>query len=268
MGWGDEIMVTGEVRRRAAGTARRFAVRDVRWRHREHRWHDIWEGNPHIARPGEPFDEWILNCPGNRPYIAAKGFRRWTWQPYRPEPGEIFLAATERALGGVCAGSVLVQVTLKAAASPNKDWGWDRWQALTRSERGVEWLQIGEPGTRRLDGVRFHATRTFREACAVLSGARAAVLHEGGLHHAAAALAVPAVVIFGGFVAPAVTGYERQRSLFTGGAEHPLGCGMRTSCRHCHRAMAAITPRDVVAELSALLLERDPRRPEEQSRTA
>jgi len=66
---------------------------------------------------------------------------------------------------------------------------------------------------------------------------------EGGLHHAAAALGRPAVVIFGHFIDPEVTGYHGHKNL-RGGA---VGmCGSWSSCPECVRAMEAITPEVVV----------------------
>lgn len=253
MGMGDEIMVTGEVKRKAAGTTRRFCIRDGRATRPPHRWCDIWAGNPRIAMPGQPYDDVIENHGGRRPYIAGKGAKLWQWKVYGPEPGEIFLNDAERALGMQAAGAVVIQPGIKAAASPNKQWGLGRWQELINKGRDIPWLQVGAGDEPRLSGVPFLQTRTFREACGVLAGAKAAVLQEGGLHHAAAALGVPAVVIFGGFIAPAVTGYRTQRNLFEGGVDHPLGCGMRILCRHCESAMEAIKPRRVLHELEELI---------------
>jgi ADP-heptose:LPS heptosyltransferase len=86
----------------------------------------------------------------------------------------------------------------------------------------------------------------------VLANAKACVLPEGAMHHACAALNTPAVVIYGGYISPAVTGYDTQTSLFTGG---DLGCGMRHPCRHCDRAMASIKPETVADHLTGLLNE-------------
>lgn len=254
MGIGDEIMVTGEVKRRAAGTVRRFAIRDPRPnRGLPHRWEDVWAGNPLIARPGETFDEWLDIYPGNRPYIAAKQSTKWTWREYGPEPGELYLTDRDLALKGFAQGRVVVQPAIKARASPNKHWGWHRWQQLVDNDRSVRWLQMGEGHEQRLRGVPFIKTVSFREACGVLTAARAIVVQEGALHHAAAALGTPAVVLFGGFISPRVTGYAAQRSLFVEDAEHPLGCGARMVCPHCRNAMAQIKPSLVMRELEALL---------------
>jgi ADP-heptose:LPS heptosyltransferase len=82
-----------------------------------------------------------------------------------------------------------------------------------------------------------------RQASAVLAGAALLISPEGGLHHAAAALGLRAVVIFGGFISPATTGYDLHRNFFTGGQ----ACGMRLACAHCAEAMARITPEEVAA---------------------
>ena len=75
----------------------------------------------------------------------------------------------------------------------------------------------------------------------VLSRARSALIPEGGLHHGAAALGVPAVVLFGGFIPPAVTGYADHAN-FTGGA---TACGSLNKCLHCRDALEKITVEEV-----------------------
>jgi ADP-heptose:LPS heptosyltransferase len=79
---------------------------------------------------------------------------------------------------------------------------------------------------------------------------------EGGLHHCAAALGVPAVVIRGGFIGPRVTGYAGQVDLFVESAEWPLGCGVRSGCPHCAAAMESINRTMVAAALRKLLEEK------------
>src|SRR5262249_52788187 len=80
-------------------------------------------------------------------------------------------------------------------------------------------------------------TATFRDALCILSLARLYVGPEGGLHHAAAALGVPAVVIFGGFSSPRATGYPWHSNIAAPGKP----CGSIAYCAHCREAMASIT---------------------------
>ena len=171
----------------------------------------------------------------------------WRYTSWRAHPGELF-QVPRREPGRY----VVIEPHIKANASPNKDWGWARWQALVNLRRDLDWVQPGPPGTRVLDGARHAATADFRAACGLLAGARAAVLPEGGLHHAAAALDLPAVVIFGGMTAPANTGYDSHVNLF-----EPMNgaspCGRRVACGHCARAMAAIRPAAVAEQLERIL---------------
>lgn len=252
MGWGDELMLTGRVRELQASDPRRVRVVSER-----PCWHEAWDHNPRIAQPGESgdFQEVRRRENGLRPYAAWKTATRWIWRPYGPPRGEIYFTAAELEFGARHAGRIVLEPGIKVKASPNKDWGWGRWGRLASLlvAKGYSISQVGPPGTRLLPGAEHILTVTMRHAAAVLARARAAVLPEGGLHHVAAVVGCPAVVIFGGFIAPAVTGYAGQASLFESSAEHPLGCGSRVPCAHCQRAMQAITPERVCHELGEIL---------------
>lgn len=248
MGWGDEIMVTGLARRLQERDPRPVRVLDKRGRRR---WNPIWIGNPRLA----PLDhrgpmQTLTNGPGRRPYIERETPQRWIWRDWICPVGEIVLDEREIAFGAAHADRVLVEPGLKPGASPNKDWGRARWAELARrlACEGHRVAQFALPSTSALPGVEPIACANFRQACAVLSAARLAVLPEGGLHHAAAALAVPSVVLFGGYISPRQTGYLHQVNLFTGG----MPCGMRTRCRHCEDAMNRITVEEIVAHLGRL----------------
>lgn len=166
---------------------------------------------------------------------------RWTWKPFQCEPGEIYLSDAEKVFGAAHSGHILLEPHTKGTAGGNKSWGWARWEAIAGLLRGLPLAQMGPVGVKVLPGVKFIPTAGFRDACAVLAGARAFVGAEGGLHHAAAALGIPAVVIFGGFISPENTGYAMHRNLFTGG----IACGSRMPCEHCRAAMERITPAEV-----------------------
>lgn len=250
MGWGDEIIATGEVKRRAAGTAKRFTILD---RHGGARWHEAWENNPRIAPPGERADEVITNAPHRRPYIVEQSPERYVFKAFGPEPGELFFSAKELQDVGKYRGAILVEPHIKPGAPKGKQWPFRYWQKFAYMARRYPLLQVGLPGTTPLHGVRFVKTGNFRRAAAILSVCRAAVLPEGGLHHAAAALGVPAVVIYGGFISPAVTGYATHRNIYVESNEHPLGCGDRRFCPHCEKAMASIPPLTVFEALQGII---------------
>lgn len=249
IGWGDEIMATGQARRAQLTDPRQVQILDKTG---AVRWHPIWDGNPRIAKPDEFGDfQRITNGPDARPYIVSKTMARWTWRSYECTPGEIVLTDAEQEFASPHRPQIVIEPTIKSGASPNKDWGVDRWRRFVSlaTKAGLFVCQLRPPGTRAIDGAKVIMTPDFRRACAVLANALAYVGHEGGMHHAAAALGIPAVVIFGGFISPAQTGYTSHRNLFTGGEP----CGMRVPCAHCADAMAAITPWIVFDELRGIL---------------
>lgn len=217
------------------------------------RWHPIWEGNPRIAGPGDSgnFQE-ITNAPNARPYIAGKSSDRWTWKEFDCQPGEIYFSDSERLFARDQRPEIVIEPTIKKGASPNKAWGQSRWQRFVAmaNHAGLRLTQLGPVGTRPMHGAELIVTADFRRAAAVLANARAYVGPDGGMHHAAAALGVPAVVIRGAFISEKCTGYPQHRNLFTG---EGLGCGMRVPCSCCARAMAQIEPEQVLDELKGLL---------------
>jgi ADP-heptose:LPS heptosyltransferase len=251
MGWGDEIIVTGVARRlqEEARSQLRVRVLDARGRAR---WHPIWDHNPRLARAGWPGPALaVTNGPGCRPYIARETARRWFWRDWVCPVGELRLTEAERAFGAGHPARIVVEPALTAKASPNKQWGRRRWEHLAAllARQGYRVSQLGPAGTPVLPGAERIETTGFRHACAVLASARLAILPEGALHHAAAALGVPSIVLFGGFISPRQTGYPHQVNLFTGGEP----CGSRVRCGHCTRAMNRIEPEAILDRASALL---------------
>jgi len=252
MGWGDELIVTGIARSMQEQDRRKLRIV---YEGRVTNWCELWNGNPRIARPGERGNFRTLRArrDGLRPYMAAHSARQWTWKQYAPPAGEIYFTEAERQFGARHGARLIVEPNLKRTASPNKDWGWSRWVALANllhARHGIRVTQLGPAGTRLLPDAEHVVTPSIRQAAAVMASARAAVLTEGALHHVAAAVGTPAVVIYGAYISPAVTGYGHQIGLFTG---QGLGCGMRVPCGHCRDAMARIEPTSVAESLAALL---------------
>ena len=227
---------------------------------------DLFNGIPYIFVPPVPIRGMrspiqtvtpsvrMINGPGSRPYIIGKTLEKWTWRPYRPIPAEIVFTSAERAFAEPYRGMILLEPSVKNIGHSNKDWGPIYWQQLDSALHAmggdIRTVQCGPPGTRWLLHSTPVVTDTFRKACAVLAVCRAFIGTEGGLMHAAAAVNTPAVIIFGAFISPQVTGYAQHRHLFLGKG---LGCGMRTNCSHCHEAMARITPAQVLAQLKEIL---------------
>jgi ADP-heptose:LPS heptosyltransferase len=169
--------------------------------------------------------------------------------------GEIVFTPGEEAYGQRYANRIILEPHIKGKASPNKQWSWIRWSKLAwmMQNKGLRVSQVGPGNTQTLERSELIVCPDFRHAAAVLKYARAAVLPEGGLHHAAAAVGLPAVVLFGGFTPLECTGYEGHINIGASGTD---ACGMRTLCEHCERWMAAIKPEMVFDHLQGILSDR------------
>src|ERR1041385_211285 len=220
MGVGDQLM--------AAGMARGFAKRGKKAAFGDGR-KIIWDqhselifgtrgtqtDNRNVARPGDEGGTnliWVRFFKGHRQYnIHDKINDRWIWNyNFRPQPGEIFFSDNElKFASNAGQGYVIVEPSVPRfkSVAPNKQWPIERYQRLvTRlKESGRDVVQFIYGGGSQLNGVRVVKTPTFRHALAAMSRASLYIGPEGGLHHGAAAVGIPAVVLFGGFIPPAVT---------------------------------------------------------------
>ncbi len=210
----------------------------------------IFKSNPNIARPGQerlPNVKWVNYYKGHRIY-NTQGNDRWIWNyQFHVTPGEIFLG-TE--LPWQNNNLIIIEPNVpKKRCAPNKQWPIDRWHFLVKELTSigltVKQLEYGA-SNQVAEGIQ---TKTFQNAVYWLTSARLAILPEGGLHHAAAAVGTPAVVLFGGFVPPSVLGYDSHINL-TGGA---VACGSFGRCEHCIDAMNNITVDEVIQSVRKIL---------------
>jgi hypothetical protein len=255
IGYGDEIIGSG-IARGAAARGRRIAFGDgeqVIWSQEAH---EIYRGNPNVARPGASIGrdvEWVRHFPGERAY-GLRSEDRMIYDPaFRARPGELFFSDEElKAAEAVGPADIVIEPAVKLSAE-NKWWPFSRYRALARrlARAGHPIVQFDHSGIGRdllglrrqvLPGARLLPTPTFRIAAAMLARARLYIGPEGGLHHAAAAAMRPAVVIFGGLTHPRTTGYDFHVNIFRGGE----ACGNHfRPCPHCRAALAGITVDEV-----------------------
>lgn len=237
-------MACGEAYAIHKRTGKRYCIVDVRGRPR---WSDLWDGLDFLTKDpsqGQPY----LNAPGARPYILEKTHLKWIWKPYKPKPAIIKFTNDELRFAREFEGCIAIEPNVKC--NINKAWIPFRWIQVAK-EIGKRCIQVTSPtGGYTLPNVKRQVRPpTFRHAAAVLAVCDAAVLTEGGLHHSAAAVGTPAVVLYGGFISDENTGYDLHRNLFTG----DKACGMRVFCPHCKEAMERITVSMVMEELQSIL---------------
>lgn len=235
MGFGDELLTSGIVRKAHLKTGKKVLVGDGE----KVIWSEVFDHNPRISREITPDCVWVKSVKGNRPYIdyARSTPGRMVWKPWKAEPGELYFSEEE--LRWTETDFVYIEPNVKGSFGGNKDWGFEKWQAVVDA-LPLNWIQgKGRP----LRNVLQLETRSFRDACALLSRAFLFVGTDGGMHHAAAALGLPAVVVWGGLIGPNTLGYDFHTNL----CKATSFCGSVTPCLHCRQALDSITP-DMVVE--------------------
>lgn len=243
MGLGDWIMATAQAREQNLKYKLRVVFTNG---NRQFYEREVFKGNPRIARELRQNERYVAipNFPGCRPYIKGYGEGRFIWdEAFKATPGELYLDPWE----SLRTPYILIEPGVKGQEQQNKDWGWDNWLEVVKAP--YPFLQVGAKGKKLLPGVPFMET-TFRQALSVLAGASLLVTTDGALHHAAAALGVPAVVIWGGFTSPRNLGYDVHKNLWVG--TEP--CGLwKYPCQHCRDALNAITPQNVIDAIGEAL---------------
>lgn len=254
MGWGDEVVAAGQAQTLYDADPRRVAICDQM---SVLRWHAIWDGNPILAKPAE-YDpatmQLLRNGPHCRPYIVYPFTKEtgWTFNRTfrcRDHVAKLYLTAAELARGEKAREQygpyVLIEPYTKHG---NFRWPLEKWNLLVAACPDVTFVQHTHKDSPPIHGA-FAESASFREACGLLTGADAYVRSESGMCHAAAALGVRQVTIFGGCMDHKVMGhYPRQTVL----AEWPP-CGSWLPCSHCAKVMDQLTVEQVISALRASL---------------
>lgn len=258
MGLGDSLIATG-MAKGAKARGKRIAFGDgnkISWDHNDN---IVFRNNPNIATPGSECSndiEWMSYHRGSRIYnYHDRTNNKWVWNyKFKIKPGEMFFNDEELSFAEkVGKGFILVEpyVPAQKVSAPNKTWPLNRYEDVVTllNEKGYD-VRHFSYDNRKFNGASAIKTPTYRHALAVLAQAALYIGPEGGLHHGAAAVEIPAVVIFGGWVPPKVTGYDGHINL-TGGAEN--FCGLLAPCDHCKQAMERISVEEVFNSAMSLI---------------
>lgn len=231
----------------------------------DHNSEQIFRNNPNLIFPGEPLKvpgiEWVPFYKGRRIYNRQEG-NRWLWNDeFHVTPGEFYFSAAEQEVArklSLPRGYIVVEPNTNKGLHPhaafliNKQWAYRRFGevACLLLDAGHRVVQFIHGNGYRIPGAILIQTPTFRSAAAILQNASLYIGVEGGMHHAAAAVGVPAVVIFGGWASPHVLGYDNHINL-TGGETR--FCGLLEPCAHCAAAMERISVDEVYQATQSLL---------------
>ncbi len=170
-----------------------------------------------------------------------------------PEKPLIFLSDLERAQKILPKSDkpwLAIQSAGNAKWTDNKNWGADKFVRLAKMlSAQFSLVQLGTPGDPTLPGALDLCGKIgIRQVFQVLGECSGFVGLEGFLMHAATAIEIPAVIIYGGFTAPWQTGYKTNVNLF-----NPLPCApcwLESQCPYQKRCLEEITPEQVAAAVA------------------
>lgn len=286
MGYGDDIMATAYARQAVEAGAEGHKVvfghpdtfHDPVTNKLSIHWSEVFLNNPNIVQPGEK----VAGCmcfpdfPGHRVYIdydkcpvkedgdvvrytqfifqdefcAPKG--EFFWTPEETNYIDQFLEA--RSLTG---DFVVLEPTVKGGVGgENKGWSPERWIAVCKTliHEGHTVVQMGqfdEDLYLKEHGAKTLVTNSFRVAAAILARAKAFGGADGGLHHASAALGVPAVVLWTGYSSPKHLGYDDHINLAHFDLDKP--CGKLEKDEWCWENALKIEPAEVCDAFRSIL---------------
>ena len=240
---------------------------------------EIFNNNPHITKPSNidanKSKMWLENYPGNRPYILSATKEKIIWNyDFKIVKGDLFFDNKEKAFAKKTLSELTEKWNLfnktrfkkivyietsrlkktkdnKWLGFQNRNWTIKNWEFfINKYKKEILFVQSIHDGSNSIDGI-FSFQSNFREACAVMDLSDLYLGWEGGFAHAAAALDKKALVLFGGWIDPKVTGYNSHTNIYIDIDGSP--CGMQDYCEHCQECIKLITPELVISKFEKLI---------------
>ena len=246
MGLGDEIMALGRAEALYEATGKKVAICRFGGYPRQH---EAWDNHPAIDQNSSLK---IIDGGGARPYIKEWLGRQAIYNmDYRARAGKIHLTQDEIDFFKPKEKYAVVAPFLKENASPNKDWGFENWEKVIKDFPIKVYQLLENENHKTIKGAIGLHTKHFRLAASVISRSSIVLCNEGGTHHMAASFKIPAVVIFGSFVPPKVTGYDFHENISVQ-TDHGF-CGKFDLCNECQKNLKSINPDFVRQKAEAIL---------------
>lgn len=166
---------------------------------------------------------------------------------------EIFLTSEEetRGLRMLAHMNSALVIHTGARSSVNRKWPTERWASLVQLYPDFTFYQLGVTADDRVPGcIDLRGKLSLRETFSVIRGAKLFIGTDSSLSHAATALGVPAVVLFGPSV-PQIWGHTNNTNIYKGLRCSPcvdILCG--APCPYDQRCMKDISVDEVAVAVS------------------
>ena len=131
----------------------------------------------------------------------------------------------------------------------------EKWQFVVDelTSRGELVVQVGSQtiDQKLKNVVDLTGKTSFREAACIISKSKLFISSEGGLMHAANAVETKSVILFTGFIHPAMTAYPENKNIWIGKEHGP--CGMKIRCKSCEKEAELHDPAEIIQAIEESL---------------
>ena len=213
-------------------------------------------GKVYICFSLSPFS-FVKNFPGHRPYIkkANANHLQFKSSDFR-NANVLFKQALVETFAPIHEKSyILIAPEIKGTVSgTNKQWPLEYYDelALRLKHDNCTVIEVNSSGKPLLKNTKFIPTENLSKLLNLIKNASLVVSNEGGVHHMAGVLGVPAIVIFGSYISPTITGYDSHINIFFPHDNKINGCGSLKKCIGCEETMKDISPNFIYRKVKAL----------------
>ena len=285
MGLGDEILVTGLIEKQRTSNRKFIVAEKINGKYFPYLWNkdmdEVFKFNPYIIKPSTKLDinkySIINDHAGNRGYIdyAKSDLGKFSTtkyiklnNEYKANKGKIYFSSLENEqidnIKEKHGDFILLNIGAKNTVTKNKNLSINKWEKINKDiiAQGLKTVIMTNnqyspilPKENSFDQSIKIRTKSIRDMLCVIAASKMVVTTEGGVHHAASALDIKCIVIFGGRVDPNILGYENQinliddRTVITKGLKIKFPCGMFSDCEHCKKIMNEFPVNIIIKEV-------------------
>lgn len=125
----------------------------------------------------------------------------------------------------------IIQPNPKTSYTPNKDWGFEKYQKIVTNFKDINWVQVGLEGDLILNDVENVTGKTsLRELAFIIKNANFVIADEGLLNHMASSVGSISYVVYSGFHPIEISKYEKTISIVNNPQVECSPCWITETC--------------------------------------
>ena len=146
----------------------------------------------------------------------------------------------------------VIQPNSKTSYTPNKQWGFQKYQKVVTQLKDTSWIQLGVAGDLILDGVENYVGKTsLRELAFIIQNAEFIIADEGLLNHIASSVKTKSYVVYSGFSNIEIAKYTETIPIVNNPQVDCAPCWITSNCpKKIKYCTEQILVKEVVNELT------------------